>query len=331
MKKNGCAVLAAVFLIAVLASCGTGLNAPQTSSAGGSGQASQVSEPDSSQTGGSQKDGAQTGATQKDSNQTDIARTGGGQTGASPSAGIPESGLVLLDEADLKVTATGISDGLLGPEIALDFENGTDQPLTFSAKRASVNGYMMNLLLIAEVAAGKKSSETLDLMDTDLARCGIDTVAEIELELNVYNSDTYDDYFNSDVIRIKLADDHRQAFDDSGTVLSDTGGVKVISKGLSDEAALLGYEWLLYIENQSDQTVYVSLDDVSVNGSMIDVYYGQEITPGKCSLRPVCFSVSDLEQNGIDRIEKVELVIKGDNLETWETVFRTDPIAVSFN
>lgn len=162
-----------------------------------------------------------------------------------------------MDESGVKVTATGISDGFLEPEISLNFENHTDLPLTFSAKRASVNGYMMNLLMIAEVAAGKRARETIDLMDSELEICGIDTVAE-----------------------------------------------------------------------------YSNLDDVSVNDSMIEAYYGQEITSGKRSLRPVYCSSTDLEKNGIEKMEKVEFVVTGDNLKTWETVFETvfetDPIVVEF-
>ena len=93
---------------------------------------------------------------------------------------------VLFDQDGIRITATGLStDSLFGPELNLLVENDSAQNIVVQPNYCMVNGYMMDGLLSADVAAGKKANDTLDFLSNALARCGIETIADIELDLSL--------------------------------------------------------------------------------------------------------------------------------------------------
>lgn len=89
-------------------------------------------------------------------NESEPAKEPSTEQEPSGQASIAET--VLVDESDIKITATGLdADGFLGVEVKLLIENNSDQDLTFQARNVSVNGYMVEPIMSADVAAGKKA------------------------------------------------------------------------------------------------------------------------------------------------------------------------------
>ena len=245
-------------------------------------------------------------------------------------ATLPET--VLVDEEGIKVTATGIDkDALFGTEIFLLIENNTDQALIFQSERVSVNGYMVESIMSSEVAAGKKANDTLTLIDSDMEASGIDTIDEIELYLHVFNVDTWEDYYNSSAITLKTsdADSHTQTYDDSGELIYEGNGIKIVAKNL-EANELLGQSLFVYLENNGSQAVIVQTRDVSVNGFMMDSVFSVDILPGKRAVNSILFLNDDLEKNGIETIEEIELSLCILDFNTWDILFETRPIKITF-
>lgn len=75
---------------------------------------------------------------------------------------------VLFEGNDFKITATGIEDGLFGTDLKLLIENNSSQNITVQARNSNVNGFMVETMMSADVAAGKKANDSLTFETTGL-------------------------------------------------------------------------------------------------------------------------------------------------------------------
>ena len=160
--------------------------------------------------------------------------------------------------------------GFFGPEIKLLIENGSEKSVTVQSRNTSVNGYMIEPMLSADVAAGKKANDTLTLTQSDLDAAGITTIADIELSFHIFDSESWDTIIDSDPIRIETsaADGFEYLYDDSGDLVYNENGVEIVVKGLSEDGSWLGPSIVVYIKNTGDKNVTVQARDVSINDFM---------------------------------------------------------------
>lgn len=137
------------------------------------------------------------------SSTTDSGTTGTAVAGSEntvqfdPSAVIEET--ILVDESDIKITATGLKYTAYDVKLSLAIENNSSQDLSFYSGTLayscnSVNGYMVDDgYLNADVAAGKKANETVSISVDELTLLGCSDIADIELGFRVTDDD-YNEY-----------------------------------------------------------------------------------------------------------------------------------------
>ena len=239
---------------------------------------------------------------------------------------------VLYDENNIKITATGMEDSLFGTDLKLLIENNSGKSITVQARNSNVNGYMVDTMMSADVASGKKANDSLTFQTSGLKESGIEQIAEMEFSFYIFDSDTWDTILETDLITVRtsIADGYVQNYDDSGNLLVEAEGVKIIGKGLSANDSFWGPGLILYIENNSEENITVQVRDVSVNGFMVSSSMSTDVLIGKRAITAVQFFSTDLEDNGITDIENVELyfhIFKADN---WDTIVDTDVIRVDF-
>lgn len=241
---------------------------------------------------------------------------------------------VLYDANNVKITATGLSedDSWFGTSLTLLIENNSDQSLTIQARDANVNGYMVDTSMSANVAAGMKANDSLVFQTSGLEECGIEQIASMEFSFTMLNSDTFETVFDSDVITVNtsIAEGYTQTYDDSGTVLLDANGIKIVGKGLSTDDSFWGPGVILYIENNSDQNIEVQTRDTSVNGFMVTSTISESVLVGKKAITAVQFYDTDLESNGITDITSVNLSFHIFNSASWDAILDSDPITITF-
>ena len=239
---------------------------------------------------------------------------------------------VLLDDKDIKITATGLEDGLFGTELKLLIENNSSANVTVQARKTCVNGFMVDSMLSADVAAGKKANDSLTFTTSGLKDCGIDTIATMEFSFHIFTTEDWEDYLNSDLLSLNTsaADTYTQTYDDSGEVFYDQNGIKIIGKGLSTEGSFWGPGLILYIENSSDKDFTVQVRAVSVNGFMIEPILSQDVLVGKKTLTAVTFFDTDLEENGITDISEIEASFHVFDMDSWDTIVDTEPVKINF-
>lgn len=219
------------------------------------------------------------------------------------------------------------SFGLLydDPTVLVTISNTSDRNVTVSTDSMAVNGYMMNTSgLFYETRAGETVQTHLRLYAEDLEEAGIETIANVQLHLDIYDGDDYSD-IDTDV-RVGLetsAAGHVQSVDDSGTVVYDAGGVRLIFKGM--EVDTYGDATLrFFAENLTKHTVNIGADMVYLNDRETDGMLWCHLWPDTRSNEPVY--IWELSEYGIDTgsdIEQVRLELYVQNAENWESVYET--------
>ncbi len=240
---------------------------------------------------------------------------------------------VLVDEAGVKITAKSLEvNEIFGPEIKLLIENNSGKDLTFQCRNASVNGYMVETMMSVDVVNGKKANDSLTFMESDFEACGIDEIADMEISFHIFDMAEWKTYLDTDAIQIKtsIADTFEYTYDDSGDLAYEGNGVKIVVKGLAEDASIFGPSIIVYIENTGDKDVTVQTRDVSINGFMVDAMFSCDVAAGKRAVDTITFMETDLKENEITAIEDVELSFHVFDMAEWETIVDTEVVSIAF-
>ena len=236
---------------------------------------------------------------------------------------------VVYDVDGIKITAKEyVTDSIWGDGIKFLIENDTTKNIMVGCNALIVNNYMISDLFATEVAAGKKTNETMTLSSSQLKAAGIDVIGQVEVYFHIYDSDSYDTIANTDCVLIKtsLFDQMDTKADDSGEVLYEKDGIKIIGKYVND-SDFWGAAILLYVENNSDRNVVIHAENVSINGFTFDAaIFSSTVYAGKKAYDDITLLSSELEENGIKSVEEVSLKFKSLDPDSYETIDKSDEI-----
>ena len=113
-------------------------------------------------------------------------------------------GAVLYDKNGITITAKGLSDEFLGTALKLNIRNNTGKSITVQARSTSVNGYMIDPLLSADVASGKQANATMTFMSSNLSDNDITKIIEIETSFHIVATDSWDIIVDTDPVKINF-------------------------------------------------------------------------------------------------------------------------------
>ena len=238
---------------------------------------------------------------------------------------------VLFEQDGIVVTAKEyVTDRIWGDGIKLLIENNSDKDVTVGCSALIVNNYMISDLFVAGVAAGKKANEVMYLSSEELKAAGIDSVGQIEVYFHVYDTDTYDTLFDTEGIMLQTsANEYMDTTpNDVGMELYNADGIRIVGKTV-DENSFWGTAILLYCENSSGKNISISVEEMSVNGFMMNPLFTTTIYDGKMAVEDITVFSSDLEEKGIEKIEDVELKFHIYDAETYDTIADSDVITFS--
>ena len=240
---------------------------------------------------------------------------------------------VLVNEAGVKITAKSLEvEGAWGTTLKLLIENNSKKNLGIYTDRAIVNGYMLDSYSYGNVPSGKKVNEGFTFYTSDMDEYGIDTIADIELNFQIFDSDTYDEYLTTDSIQIKTsaADTYKDSYKHNGDIIYNENGIKIMLKDSRYDNSIQEQGLLFYVENNSDHDIFVHAEDISVNGYMMGVTPFKNILAGKRSVDWVHFYEYELRENDIDKIKEVELYLTIGDCNKWSYIGETDIIRLKF-
>ena len=240
---------------------------------------------------------------------------------------------VIFDERGIKVTAKELNmKGTFGPELKLLIENDSGLDLTFQCRGASVNGYMVETMMSVDVANGKKANDSLTFSNSDIKLCGIDTIANLCFSLHIFDSNTWDTFIDTAEIELRTSNYEGYAFtyDDAGQVAYEGNGVKIVVKGVSSDSSWFGPSVIVFIQNNADRMITVQARNVSVNGFMVEPIFSSDVAAGKVAIDDLTLMNSDIEANGIESIDEVELSFHVFYEDTWDDIVDTPSMVFSF-
>ena len=154
----------------------------------------------------------------------------------------------------------------------------------------------------------------------------------MEFKFVIIDGDSWEHIDETDVIKVdtSIAHSYVQKYDDSGNVLVDYNGIRIIEKGLSENGSFWGPGVVLYIENNSEQDITVQVRDVSINGYMVESMISEEVLIGKKSITDLQFLSNDLKENDITKIEDIEFYFHIFNWKDYDSIYDSDIIKLSY-
>ena len=251
--------------------------------------------------------------------------------GVSDNTDVTIAEQVLLDQNGIVITAQEyVNDSIWGEGIKMVLENNSDKDVTVGCSALIVNNYMITDLFVSDVAVGKKANETMWLSSSELKAAGIDSVGQVEIYFHIYDSSTYDTIYDSECVTIQTSqyENMDTTPDDAGVELYNANGIRIVGKTV-DENSFWGTAILLYCENTSGRNVGISVNDMSINGFMMNPLFSTTIYNGKMAIDDITILSSDLEENGIESIENVELKFHIYDTDSYETIADSEPITFS--
>lgn len=238
------------------------------------------------------------------------------ETAASTAPALISEEHVVIDDEFCTIKITGVEpDGILGYGVKIYLENKTDKDLMFSVESAAVNGVQTDPFFATEVAAGKKSNETISFMDSTLEENGIVDYTDIELAFEVSDAD---DWMADPVSQVSghfypYGEEYAVSFvreaQDTDVVLVDNEYMTVTAIGYEMDD-IWGYSAKLFLVNKTDSAVMFSADDVSVNGFMVDPFFACSVDAGKCTFSSITWLENSLSENNITEIETIEMTVR---------------------
>lgn len=238
---------------------------------------------------------------------------------------------VLIDQDGIKITATEMTNNSIwGEGIKLLIENNTEKNIGVGCNALIVNDYMISDLFVASVAAGKKANETMYISSNELEAAGISNIGQIEIYFHFYDDDSYDTLFDADCVTIQTSEYANMdiAASDDGQELYNQDGIRIVGKYV-DEGSFWGCGVLLFIENKSGKNVGISCDDMSINGFMVSPLFSCTVYDNKMAVSDITIFSSDLEDNGIESVDDIELNFHIYDADSYMTI--TDTGAIQFS
>lgn len=257
------------------------------------------------------------------------AKTTAAETEATPAQTVAIDEQVCVEYDGLKVTAKKmVDDSFWGIGIQFLAENNSGKDYTVSTQAVVVNNCMTGAYFSCDVAAGKKANDTLYLDSDDLEAAGIRNIGQIEIYFCIYEDGKYTDAYTPDCVTIRTSqyDAMDTTADDAGKLLYADNGIRIIGKYVHEDP-FWGSSVVLLIENNSAQNIRVTCDDLSVNGFMVSEYFYAVVYAGKYALDSITLSDSDLEENGIESVQDIELKFNIADNDSYKSIAKTDAIA----
>ena len=106
-------------------------------------------------------------------------------------------------------------------------------------------------------------------------------------------------------------------------------GIKITVLGLEMDG-FYGPEMYIEIENNTNNNLLFGIEDVSVNGYMMDPYWATSVAAGKKARETIYWFEESCIENGIEDIYRVECVFHVSDEDTWTTIIETPTIGIDF-
>lgn len=248
------------------------------------------------------------------------------EAGAAGATDVPAMEMqTIYDDQGIRITAD--SFGLLygEPAVAVTVSNTSEKNVTVSLGAMAVNGYMMpGSGLYCQAQAGETVQSMLWMDGENLRDAGIDTVADMVLQLAIYDSDDYGDIASDVVIRLKTAAAGLvQPVDDSGRKVYEADGIRLVFRSAQvDDYGDAKIQF--FAENLTNDPVYIGADSILINGEETDGMFWCQLWPDtRCVDRVYLYEMEEYGVRQTADLKQLRLEFYVENSTNWQRVSET--------
>ena len=216
--------------------------------------------------------------------------------------------------------------------LAFTIQNESDRDVVVCTDLLSVNGYMVDCGLYADVIGRGSQQFMMPLVSYELEEVGITDVAEIAFSLDIYDAQNYETIAVTDTITLRtdIAEGFVQSVDDSGWEMHRDENLRMVCQG----AEIYEYgdgNLQLYMENLSAENLGVTIDGIWINGEAVSGFMWDMLRPETRAVDTMYFY--DLEELEITELSQITDIYMEYTVETYEEdmIVDTSYHAVSFN
>lgn len=255
------------------------------------------------------------------SSETILPETQPTESETTPLITFEETVVIDCDTCTIKITDID-PDGTFGYGLSVHLENKTAVNQLVSVISASTNGVANDPFFATEVEAGKSSDHTILFSDTEL-ESRIGPYTDIQLRFRVIDSD---DLFSEPVAEASVhvypygeenATAYARVSQSTDNVLVDNEQVTVIVTHYKMDKNNGGYTAYLYLVNKTDTNAMFTVYDVSLNETVIDPYYAEEVPGGCCAFSEITWPTATLNEHGINQVDSIVMTLRAYNYEDW--------------
>lgn len=201
--------------------------------------------------------------------------------------------------------------------MAVRTENTSQKNYIIQFADFCVNNYVLHNAFSLNVDADSENSSSFELADDALKECGIQDIYRIDTKILLLDALTFETIYTSEPVTIRTALSDEQTYDESGELLYEQDGLKLVSKGLVDDPAF-GKLWKIYIFNNTDSDLAFESTSLTLNGISLDVLLSITVPKGKRAIADMIIFREDLENSQINEISSLETSVNLLNPETFE-------------
>lgn len=249
----------------------------------------------------------------------------------SLSPGAMENGFRVYDDGQVLLTADWDQGRKFRNPITVMMRNDADLALSAMAESIYVNGYRMEYAsFYCEAEPGEIAQGELWLDEEELANCGIADVQQILLDVILVDEENYDCYGRSGPVLLEYAVSlgFEQPVDDSGLVLYEKDGVRVIFRKIAGTAC--EDAWLeMFIENNSDRVMDINFESVAVNDTLAEVYLFCRLEPGTRAIATApLWNLPDVGIDAVAEMKHLDLTLEMIPGDDWDLRESAGPLRI---
>lgn len=162
----------------------------------------------------------------------------------------------------------------------------------------------------------------------------IDFIRDVELYLDICDSDTNDDLCEETVhiypYGKEKAIPYERSYHHNDILLLNNEYVTLIATKSGKSINLLTdyYTMTFFVVNKTDKKVKIDFDYVSINGYMANPDCYTYVSPGKSAFNSMEFATSDLEDLAITTVEEIEFTVTVKDYNNYKNKFVEEIIVV---
>ena len=232
----------------------------------------------------------------------------------------------VFDNGEVSATVIGYGeDAIYDYYISFYLENKSeDKEYTFDMTVLAINGVEITPAAAFIIPAGKMGLEKCYISASQLKESGITDFSSIFFTMSAFETDNWEaeDVAKQSVHVYPYGEENAVPFvreaEATDKIIADNDMVTVIVTGVRENDTFEAQDLCFYFVNKTDKEIMFTIEDVSVNGYMMDPFFATTVNPGFSRFADASWFDDELSDHGIDKITEIEFTFVSRDANDWD-------------